>query len=66
MIATPARWSAVGEVLDIRDEVSLSSDWSSASRRASCVVANEGMSTAFLGAMVGGMEFAGVFGHAVW
>ena len=52
MMARPAFWRAVGEALEIRDEVSDSSDWSSASRRASWVAAKEGMSTASLGAMV--------------
>lgn len=52
MIARPARCSAEGEVLDIRDEVSESSDWSSASSSVSWVVAKAGMSTASLGAMV--------------
>ena len=35
VIAIPARWRLVGEVLEMRDEVSESSDWSSASRRES-------------------------------
>ena len=52
MIAIPARWRDVGDVLEIREEVSESSDWSSASRRASWVVAKEGTSTAPLGAIV--------------
>jgi hypothetical protein len=52
VMARPAFWRAVGEVLEIRDEVSDSSDWSSASKRASWVAAKEGMSTASLGAMV--------------
>lgn len=52
MIARPARWSDVGEVLVMREAVSESSDWSSASKRASWVVANEGMSTGSLGDMV--------------
>lgn len=52
MIATPARWRAVGDEADIRVEVSLSSDCSSASRSVSWVVAKEGMSTALLGAMI--------------
>lgn len=52
MIATPARWSAVGEVFDIKDEASFSSDCSSASNRASWVVAKEVISTAPLGAMI--------------
>lgn len=54
MIARPARWREVGEVLVMRDAVSESSDCSSASRRASWVVAKEGISTgiASLGAMV--------------
>ena len=51
-MAIPALWREVGEVLEIRDEVSLSSDWSSASRRASWVVAKAGISTASLGAML--------------
>lgn len=52
MIARPARWREVGEVLVIREEVSLSSESSSDCRRESCVAAKEGMSTAPLGAMV--------------
>ncbi len=52
VIATPARWSAVGEELEIRDDVSESSDWSSRSRSASWVVAKAGMSIASLGDMV--------------
>lgn len=52
MIARPARWREVGEVVVIREEVSESSDWSSKSRRASWVVAKEGMFTAPLGAIV--------------
>lgn len=51
MMARPARCSAVGDVLEIKDDVSKSSDWSSASRSASCVVAKEGMSIASFGAM---------------
>ncbi len=51
-MARPARWRAVGDVLEIRDEVSESSDWSSASKSASWVVAKEGMSTASLGAII--------------
>jgi len=51
VMATPARWSEVGDVAVMREEVSASSDWSSASRRLSWVVAKEAMSTASLGAM---------------
>lgn len=47
-MATPARWREVGDVVEMREEVSESSDWSSFSRRASWVVAKEGMSTASL------------------
>lgn len=43
MIARPARANAVGVPFESRREVSSSSDWSSASRSASWVVANEGM-----------------------
>ena len=53
VIAIPARWREVGLVLDIREEVSESSDWSSASRRESWVVAKEAMSTAVGGAISG-------------
>lgn len=53
VIAIPARWREVGLVLDIREEVSESSDWSSASRRESWVVAKEEMSTAVGGAISG-------------
>ena len=52
MIARPARWREIGEVVEIREEVSESSDWSSKSRSASWVVANDGMSTMPLGAIV--------------
>jgi len=48
----PARCSAAGEVLEIKDDVSKSSDWSSASRSASWVVAKEGISIASFGAIV--------------
>ncbi len=51
MMARPARCSAAGDVLEIKDDVSRSSDWSSASRSASWVVAKEGMSIASFGAM---------------
>ena len=64
MIAAPAHRSAVGDEADIKDDVSLSSDCSSISRRASWVVANEGISTAPLGTMVwSGWESGGGFGH---
>jgi len=52
VMAMPARWREVGDVLEMREEVSESSDWSSASRRESWVVAKEGISTASLGAIV--------------
>lgn len=50
-MATPARWREVGELPVIMEEVSETSDWSSASRSASWVAQKEGMSTG-LGAMM--------------
>lgn len=50
-MARPARCKKVGEVLEISDEVSWSSDWSSASRSASWVVAKDGTSTEPFGAI---------------
>lgn len=60
MIARPARWRAVGELLVTREEVSRTSDWSSASRSASCVVQKEATSTASLGAMMMEKTFDGL------
>jgi len=52
VIARPARWREVGEVLVSRDDVSDSSDWSSASRRESWGVAKLEISRAPFGAIL--------------
>ena len=53
VMATPARWSAEGEVLDMRVEDSASSLSSSLARRASWVRAKEGMSRGLRGGIFG-------------
>ncbi len=64
MIARPARERDVGVLFEIRDEVSASSDCSSASRRESCVVANEGMD--IWDGSLGGIFVMGGFDGWVW
>lgn len=54
-MARPARASAEGEVLDIRAEVSASSESSSAVRKESWVRAKDGMERGVGGGILGGI-----------